>query len=460
VSTLVEPVADAGLRFPPGFWWGAATAAYQIEGAVAEDGRSPSIWDTYAAQPGRVAGGASGSPACDHYHRSADDVRLMAGLGLTAYRFSIAWPRIRSGDARGLDFYDRLVDDLLAAGIRPVATLYHWDLPQDLEDAGGWLSRATADHFAAYTAAVAGRIGDRIALWNTLNEPWCSAFLGYGAGVHAPGRTDQAAALAAAHHLLLAHGRAAEVLRATCPSAEIAVALNAGAVRPYTQSAADHDAARRIDGLLNRLFFDPVLRGVYPADVQADTAWLTDWSFVRDGDLAVISEPIDALGVNYYQPDLVSAGRGPDRPYPTGGTVAFHPTPGPVTGMGWPIDPTGLHEVLVRLTRDYGPIPIYITENGAAFPDRITPDGRVHDPERVDYLRRHLTAAHRALAGGVDLRGYFAWSLLDNFEWAFGYGRRFGLIHVDYPTQARTLKDSAHWYREVIAANGLSPDEP
>jgi beta-glucosidase len=203
------------------------------------------------------------------------------------------------------------------------------------------------------------------------------------------------------------------------------------------------------------LFFDPVLRGVYPADVQADTAWLTDWSFVRDGDLAVISEPIDALGVNYYQPDLVSAGRGPDRPYPTGGTVAFHPTPGPVTGMGWPIDPTGLHEVLVRLTRDYGPIPLYITENGAAFPDRVTPDGRVHDPERVDYLRRHLAAAHRALADGVDLRGYFAWSLLDNFEWAFGYGKRFGLIHLDYPTQARTLKDSAHWYRQVIAANGL-----
>jgi beta-glucosidase len=460
MRTLVEPAVAAGLRFPAGFRWGAATAAYQVEGATGADGRSPSIWDTYAAQPGHVAGGDTGAVACDHYHRSAADVQLMARIGLSAYRFSISWPRVMPPggarpNARGLDFYDRLVDDLLAAGIAPAATLYHWDLPQALEDAGGWTGRAVADHFAAYTAAVAGRIGDRVRLWNTLNEPWCSAFLGYGAGVHAPGRTDQAAALAAAHHLLLAHGRAAEVLRATCPEAEIAVALNAGAVRPYTPSEADHDAARRIDGLLNRLFFDPILRGVYPADVQADTAWLTDWSFVRDGDLAVISEPVDALGVNYYQPDLVSAGPGPDQPYPTGGRVAFHPVPGPVTAMGWPIDPTGLHETLVRITRDYGPIPIYITENGAAFPDRVTADGRVHDPDRVDYLRRHLAAAHRALADGVDLRGYFAWSLLDNFEWAFGYGKRFGLIHVDFATQARTLKDSAHWYQAVIAANGL-----
>jgi beta-glucosidase len=464
MSTLVEPAAAAGLRFPAGFWWGAATAAYQIEGAVAEDGRTPSIWDTYAAVPGRVAGGDTGVRACDHYHRSRDDVRLMAGLGLSAYRFSVSWPRVMPHggtrpNARGLDFYDRLVDDLLAAGIRPAATLYHWDLPQELEDAGGWTGRTVADHFAAYAAAVAGRIGDRVRLWNTLNEPWCSALLGYGAGVHAPGRTDQAAALAAAHHLLLAHGRATEVLRATCPDAQISVALNAGAVRPDTDSPADRDAARRIDGLLNRLFFDPVLRGEYPADVQADTAWLTDWSFVHDGDLAIISEPIDALGVNYYQPDLVGAAPpdrpGPGQPYPTRGEIAFYRTPGPVTGMGWPIDPTGLHEMLVRITRDYGPIPIYITENGAAFPDRVAADGRVHDPDRIDYLRRHLAAAHRALADGVDLRGYFAWSLLDNFEWAFGYGKRFGLIRVDYETQARTPKDSALWYRDVIAANGI-----
>jgi beta-glucosidase len=375
----------------------------------------------------------------------------MQSLGLGAYRFSIAWPRLPAG----LDFYDRLVDELLTAGIRPAATLYHWDLPQLLEDVGGWTARDTADRFADYAATVAGRLGDRVMLWNTVNEPWCSAFLGYGSGVHAPGGTDPAAALTAAHHLLLAHGRAAEVLRALSPGAEVSIALNAGAVRPYTADEADIDAARRIDGLLNRMFFDPILRGEYPADVIAGTEAVTDWSFVRDGDLAVISEPIDALGVNYYQPDLVSAGDGPLQPYPTGGTVRFHSTPGPVTDMGWPIDPGGLYEMLTRIARDYGPIPLYITENGAAFRDEVTPDGRVHDPARIDYLRRHLDAAHRAIADGVDLRGYFAWSLLDNFEWAFGYDKRFGLIHVDYATQRRTLKDSALWYRDVIEANAV-----
>jgi beta-glucosidase len=455
MSTLVAPATVAGLRFPADFWWGASTAAYQIEGAVAEDGRVPSIWDTFAAVPGRIAGGDTGAVACDHYHRYRDDVRLMAELGLRAYRFSVSWPRIL-GSRRGLDFYDRLVDDLLAADIRPVATRYHWDLPQEIEDAGGWADRSVADRFAGYAAAVAHRLGDRVRLWNTVNEPWCSAFLGYGAGVHAPGRTDPASALAAAHHLLLAHGRAAEVLRAACPGAQVSLALNAGAVRPYTGSEADHDAARRIDGLLNRLFFDPVLRGEYPADVLADTAWLTDWSFVADGDLAIISEPVDALCVNYYQPDLVGAGAGPHRPYPTGGTVTFHAPPGPVTAMGWAIDPSGLREMLLRITRDYGPIPLYVTENGAACADRVTADGRVPDPDRIDYLQGHLAAAHQALAAGADLRGYFVWSLLDNFEWAYGYGKRFGLVHVDYRTQARTPKQSALWYRDVIAAGGIA----
>jgi beta-glucosidase len=291
-------------------------------------------------------------------------------------------------------------------------------------------------------------------MWHTLNEPWCSAFLGYGAGVHAPGRTSPADALAAMHHLLLAHGRATEVLRAHCPRAQLSIAVNAGTVRPYTSSAADQDAARKIDGLLNRVFLDPLLRGAYPADVIADTAWATDWSFVHDGDLETISRPIDALGVNYYQPDLVGAGDGPATPYPTRGTVVWHPSPGPLTDMGWPIDAGGLREMLVRITRDYGPIPIYVTENGAAFTDEVT-QGRVHDPARIAYLRAHLTAAHQAIADGVDLRGYFAWSLLDNFEWAFGYAKRFGLIHVDYETQTRTPKDSAFWYRDVIAENGV-----
>ncbi|MDT5042503.1 MAG: beta-glucosidase [Actinoplanes sp.] len=458
MSTLAEPTTATGLSFPTGFWWGAATAAYQIEGATAEDGRAPSIWDTFAATPGRIDSGHTGARACEHYRRSGDDVRLMASLGLSAYRFSISWPRVlpygRPNPA-GLDFYDRLVDDLLAAGIHPTATLYHWDLPQALEDRGGWANRDIAGHFADYTAAVAGRLGDRVRMWNTLNEPWCSAFLGYGSGGHAPGRSDYSAALSAVHHLLLAHGQAVDVLRGTGTDAQISIAVNAGCVRPHTDSPADQDAARTIDGLLNRIFLDPLLRGVYPADVVAGTAWASDWSFVHPGDLATISRPIDALGVNYYQPDRVSAAPGPATPYPTQGTIAFHQTPGPTTDMGWTIDESGLHALLLRITRDYGPIPLYVTENGAAFTDTKSADGAVHDPDRTAYLRRHFTAAHQAIADGADVRGYFVWSLLDNFEWAFGYTKRFGLIHVDYETQQRTLKDSALWYRDVITANGF-----
>ncbi|MEV0715616.1 family 1 glycosylhydrolase, partial [Asanoa sp. NPDC050611] len=285
--------------------------------------------------------------------------------------------------------------------------------------------------------------------------PWCSAFLGYGTGVHAPGR--RADPFVAVHHLLLAHGLAVPVLRSASPGSQVSIALNGGTVRPVTSSAADVDAARRIDGLLNRIFFDPVLRGAYPADVVADTASVTDWSFVRDGDLAAINAPLDALGVNYYQPDLVGAAPSPvddGSPYPTGGRVVHHELPGPVTDMGWPIDPTGLRDMLLRVTADYGPIPLYVTENGAAFVDTVA-DGRVRDVERIDYLRSHLAAAHSAMAAGVDLRGYFAWSLLDNFEWALGYGKRFGLVHVDYATFTRTPKDSAFWYRDVIARGGL-----
>ncbi|GIF48521.1 beta-glucosidase [Asanoa ferruginea] len=452
MDTIAVPAAQAevGLRFPPTFWWGAATAAYQIEGAVTEDGRVPSIWDTFAARPGAIANGDTGERATDHYHRWADDVALMGSLGLNAYRFSVAWPR-----AANLDFYDRLVDALLARGIRPVATLYHWDLPQWVEDAGGWANRDTAYRFAEHAGLVGARLGDRVAMWNTLNEPWCSAFLGHGIGVHAPGRRDDP--FVAAHHLLLAHGLAVPVLRGASPGATVGIALNAGTVRPVTDADADVDAARRIDGLLNRIFFDPLLRGSYPADVVADTSPFTDWGFVQADDLATISAPIDAIGVNYYQPDLVGAAASPvddGSPYPTGGQVVHHPVPSPVTDMGWPIDPTGLRDMLVRVTTDYGPIPLYVTENGAAFTDTVV-DGRVADPARIDYLRGHLTAAHEAIAAGVDLRGYFAWSLLDNFEWAFGYGKRFGLVHVDYRNFARTPKDSALWYRDVIRRGGL-----
>jgi beta-glucosidase len=475
VSVTGASEATGRLEFPPGFIWGAATAAYQIEGAATEDGRTPSIWDTFSATPGKVLNGDTGHVAADHYHRHTEDIAIMSQLGLGAYRFSLGWPRIRpagSGPVNpaGMAFYDRLVDDLLAAGIRPVATLYHWDLPQELEDAGGWTNRDTAYRFAEYAGLVAQHLGDRVGLWSTLNEPWCSAFLGYGSGEHAPGRTDPAAALTSAHHLLLAHGLGVQALRAANLGADsqVSLVLNPTAVRPVSTAADDVDAARRIDGLINRIWLDPVLRGEYPADVRADTAHLTDWAFVRDGDLAAIAAPIDLLGVNYYQPMLVGAGEppGPVRvgapatpepasAWPGSPHVRFYQPPGPLTDMGWSVDPTGLRELLGRIRRDYGDIPLMITENGAAYPDEPDAGGEVHDPERVSYLQGHLTAAHEALRDGVDLRGYFAWSLLDNFEWAYGYSKRFGIVHVDYATQRRTLKDSAYWYRDVIAGNGV-----
>jgi beta-glucosidase len=483
MTSLKDEASTGGLlRFPPGFMWGAATAAYQIEGAATEDGRTPSIWDTFSATPGKVLHGDTGAVAADHYHRYGEDIAIMRELGLGAYRFSVSWPRVRpagSGPLNplGMAFYDRLVDDLLSSQIRPVLTLYHWDLPQELEDAGGWTNRETAYRFAEYAGLVADRLGDRVPVWCTLNEPWCSAMLGYGSGEHAPGRQDPAAALTSAHHLLLAHGLGVHALRASrLPAdAQVGLVLNPTAVRPVSTSAADIDAARRIDGLMNRIWLDPVLRGEYPADVQADTAHLTDWDFVHAQDLAAIASPIDLLGINYYQPFLVGAGEprtgvdeppGPVRveepPQPEAGSawpgsedVVFHQAPGPLTDMGWSVDATGLRELLARIRHDYGDIPLVITENGAAYPDEPDAAGEVHDPERVEYLREHLTAAHSALRDGVDLRGYFVWSLLDNFEWAWGYSKRFGIVHVDYTTQRRTLKDSARWYREVIANGGV-----
>ncbi len=452
------------LSFPPGFWWGAATAAYQIEGAAKEDGRTPSIWDTFAATPGKVAGGDTGEEAADHYNRYAQDIALMVELGLDAYRFSVSWPRVQptgrgSVNDAGAGFYDRLVDELLAANIRPVLTLYHWDLPQELEDAGGWTSRDTAYRFADYAGLVAQRLGDRVELWTTLNEPWCSAFLGYGSGEHAPGRTDPAGALTAAHHLMLGHGLGVQALRSELPAtSKVSLVINMTPIRAATASPADREAARRVDGLQNRFFLDPLLRGTYPADVIADTAQFCDWSFVDPWDLPTISAPIDLLGINYYQPTLVRAGTrpaaAPPTAYPGCEDVRFPEQPHPVTAMGWPVDATGLRELLLRLHRDYPGTPLLITENGAAYDDRPT-DGAVHDPERVAYLHSHLVAAHEAVAAGVDLRGYFVWSLLDNFEWAWGYGKRFGIVYVDYASQERTWKDSAHWYRDVIRSGGV-----
>lgn len=470
-SVDATPRHAAERGFPTGFRWGTATAAYQVEGAVAEGGRSPSIWDTFSHTPGKVRNGDTGDTAADHYHRMPEDVALMKELGLTDYRFSLSWSRVRPtgrGPAarQGLDFYQRLVDELLAAGIRPVATLYHWDLPHELQfgddtgnSGGGWTCRETAERFAEYAGIVAEALGDRVDTWTTLNEPWCAAFLGYSSGVHAPGLTEPASALRAAHHLNLAHGYAAQTLRSALPStAEISLTLNLHAVRAHTSSEADHDAARRIDALGNRLFLDPVFHGRLPRDLVADTAALTDWSFVHDRDLDVISTPIDSLGINYYAPTTVAAGSH-ETPSPWPGAerrVYIVPAKGPRTAMDWAVDSDGLHELLIRLRDELPRTPLLITENGAAYHDYADPEGEVHDPERIAYLRTHLTAVHRALAEGANVRGYFVWSLLDNFEWAFGYGKRFGLVHVDFASQRRTPKDSARWYADVIVRNGIS----
>jgi beta-glucosidase len=456
------------LEFPPGFVWGAATASYQIEGAATADGRTPSIWDTFSHQPDRIAGADTGDVACEHYARHREDVALMRELGLTAYRFSIGWPRVQPEgkgalNPKGVDFYSRLLDDLLHAGIEPWVTLYHWDLPQSLEDRGGWTARETAEHFAEYAQIVYARLGDRIPTWTTLNEPWCSAYLGYAAGKHAPGRQDPAAAFAAVHNLLLAHGLATQALRAA-GARTLGITLNPAAVFPRDpDSAGDVAAARLVDGLHNRIFLDPMLRGEYPADVLEHVERMTTTAFLQDGDEKVIAAPIDVLGVNYYSPTYVAAEPGaPGNPmHPGTEDVAFLPPTGALTDMGWGIEPDTLRDLLERLSRDYPGTPLLITENGAAYdtgpvPDEGAPGGvRVPDADRIRYLDGHLRAAHRAIEAGVDLRGYLAWSLLDNFEWAEGYGKRFGLVHVDYRSQQRTPKDSAYWYRDVIRRGGL-----
>ncbi|MEV4759135.1 GH1 family beta-glucosidase [Micromonospora sp. NPDC049559] len=456
------------MHFPPGFIWGAATAAYQIEGAAQEDGRGPSIWDTFSRTPGRVHAGHTGDIACDHYHRYPDDIALMAELGLRTYRFSVAWPRIQpdgSGpvNPRGLDFYDRLVDELRGRGIDPIVTLYHWDLPQTLEDRGGWPNRETAERFAEYAVAVHARLGDRVRTWTTLNEPWCSAYLGYGNGVHAPGRQDPAAVFAAVHHLLLGHGLAARALRSAGVS-EIGITLNPAAVTPADpESSEDLAAVRLVDGLQNRIFLDPLLRGAYPADMLEHTARFGNQGYLRDGDEKIIAAPIDLLGINYYSPTYVAArpgAPGGGGAFPGTEGIEFLPAVGPLTDMGWSIEPAGLTRLLERIAADYPGVPLLITENGAAFPDKFNRDepvgeGRVPDADRIAYLDGHLRAAHEAISRGVDLRGYLVWSLLDNFEWAEGYRKRFGIVYVDYLTQRRVPKDSARWYQDVIRRNGL-----
>ena len=422
------------------FLWGVATSAYQIEGAALQDGRGACIWDTFAAQPGRIAGGASGAAACDFYHRTREDIALMRQLGIDAFRFSVSWARVLpDGRGRvnppGLDFYDRLVDDLLAAGIRPFVTLYHFDLPQALEDAGGWPERATAEAFAHYAGVVAGRLGDRVERWSTHNEPWCTAWLGYVEGVHAPGRTDLAAGAAAAHHVLLSHGLAVEAIRAAAPDAQVGILLDAWPQHPASEDERDVAAAWEADGYRNRLFLDGVLRGRYPGDVLERLGSAAPP--VRPGDMAIVATPLDFLGVHYYSRNVVRAGA-------DGGPVAVPPR-GPVTAMGWEIHPDGMYEVLTRLHREYDPPPLYVTENGMACADTLD------DDERIAFLEAHLERVRRAIDEGVPIRGYFVWSLLDNFEWSEGYAKRFGLVRVDYATFERTPRRSFDWYRRLIA---------
>jgi beta-glucosidase len=440
--------------FPDGFLWGVATSAYQIEGAVAAGGRGASIWDTFSHEPGRILHGDTGDIAADHYHRLDDDLDLLERLGIQAYRFSIAWPRVQPRgtgplNERGLDFYRRVLDGLARRGIEPMVTLYHWDLPQALEDDGGWLNRDTAARFAEYASSMVEPFGGLARRWITLNEPWCSAFLGYYEGRFAPGHRDYDEAYAAVHHLLLAHGLGVAAIRAASSDAEVAITCNLAEIVPATD--ADADAARAADMEENRLFLDPVFHGRYPDDAPAI---VRDERLVHDGDLEMISAPLDFYGLNYYIREVVAAD--PDEPNRGWRRV---PATGELTSKGDAIAPEGLTTVLERVQREYAPdLPIYITESGAPYNDYIDPEGRVNDPERIDYLARHVAAARAAIDAGVDLRGYFVWSLLDNFEWDSGYAMRFGMVFVDYSTQRRIPKASALWYRDVIRANAVPPE--
>ncbi len=463
-------------QLPPDFTLGVATAAYQIEGAAHEGGRTDSIWDAFARVPGAVVDGHDGAVACDHYHRYPDDVRLMAEMGVQSYRFSTSWSRVRpDGGAvneEGLDFYRRLVDELLEADVEPWLTLYHWDLPQALEAKGGWTSRETVDRFVEYATSVVEAIGDRVPTITTLNEPWCSSFLSYTAGAHAPGRQSVRDGLVAGHHLLLAHGLGVDVVRGYAPDAWVGITLNLTVADPVDpDDAGDVDAARRIDGQFNRFFLDPIFRGEYPEDLLADVGHLGLADAIQPGDLVSIAAPIDVLGVNYYHGDAVSftppavplqqdapTSRAIASPYPAAEGVHAHPRGLPVTSMGWEVQPDGLTRVLQRVHEEYaGPamVDLWVTENGAAYDDVVAEDGAVHDAERVAFLEAHVGAVLDAIDAGVPVEGYFYWSMLDNYEWAWGYHKRFGLVRVDYETQQRTLKDSALAFQRIARDRAL-----
>ena len=450
------------INFPEGFLWGTATSSYQIEGAVNEGERGESIWDTFAHTPGKIHQGDTGDVACDHYHHWKADIALMKELGYTAYRFSLAWPRLfPQGRGKinpaGVDFYSRLVDGLLEAGITPMVTLYHWDLPTALP--GGWTNRATAYAFAEYASAAVKALGDRVRLWTTLNEPWCSSMLSYSLGEHAPGERNLSAALRAAHHLLLAHGLAVpEIRSAAGKDAEVGIAINLAQLIPASRSRADLNSMRQYDGYFNRWFMDPLHGRRYPADIfkeyialgalDSDTP-----NFMREDDFTIIAEPLDYLGINFYQLHKIQAQPGHELEPQRWNMVSS--SQHPRTDMDWEVAPQGLYDLLMRVNWEYQPAKIYITENGAAYNDAPDAQGAVQDTRRIDYLRGHLDAVGRAIQAGVPAAGYFAWSFMDNFEWTYGYSQRFGLVYIDFATQQRFPKDSAYFYGEIARTNRL-----
>jgi beta-glucosidase len=440
-------------HFPSDFTWGAATASYQIEGAVAEDGRKPSIWDTFSHTPGKTRDGDTGDVACDHYHHWRDDIALMRALGLNGYRFSIAWSRILPDgvgavNTAGLDFYDRLVDGLLEAKIAPAVTLYHWDLPQALQDRGGWANREVAEWFAEYTEVVVRRLGDRVKRWITHNEPQVFTFVGHRDGRHAPGHTDIAEALKTVHYALLAHGRAIPIIRRFSPDSEVGITLNLYPIYPVNPTRGDRTAVYMRDAEMNRIFLDPIFGKGYPDVLPAlfDPAILPE---VHPGDLYTIATPIDFLGINYYMQNYALYDPKDEQIFRQLSAEELADRGHKLTEMGWPIDANALIDLLSNLQRNYAPKAMYITENGAAFPDKVM-EGKVDDPDRIDYLRAHLTACETAIARGIPLKGYYLWSMFDNFEWGHGYSKRFGITYVDYATQQRIPKGSYYFYQNVI----------
>jgi len=467
--TAAGTTANGALSFPPGFTWGTATAAYQIEGAADADGRGLSIWDTFSRMPGKIRRGDTGDVACDAYHRYPEDIALMSALGLQAYRFSISWPRIQPGGSglvnqRGLDYYRALLDELAANGIDAAVTLYHWDLPQELQDRGGWAVRSTAERFADYARLVAEQLGDRVSRWITLNEPQVSADHGYRTGEHAPGLRDNVIAVQATHNLLLAHGLSAQALRSVTPHTPVGITLDMHPVRiaAGTQPGIVEAARLATDAELNGLFLDPLLYGRYPLHARA--ALVPGPELIADGDFATIRQPLDFLGINYYSPVFLRAGNPDDlrrNEEPARcelpGVVEYRPAELERTPMGWLVDPEGLYDLLVQVSDAAPGLPLYITENGCAAEDYVDPDGDVKDVERVSYLHQHLDAAARAIKAGVNLAGYYVWSLLDNFEWGWGYQRRFGIVYVDFETQRRIPKASARFYSEIVRANAVPP---